>query len=275
MNPPIIISVVNHKGGVLKTGLTVNLAAGLAQTGKRVLVVDLDMQQDLTKSLVNPQTLPEIGNVFSEYLLDKKPLNELIVQTGTDGLDLLPSDEEFITVDLGLVSMTGRENVLKTCLSKTASLSEYDFVFLDNPPSLSLVVVNSLVASDYFLIPLSAEFLPMTGLLTFGRTIGDIRPLNPYLDFLGAVITMFNAREAICHQIEKQIRSSDIGPRVFDTKIRVNTKGKSCQAVQQTFFQYENSKKGRSTQDFTALTAEFIERLEAKERESTPVAING
>ena len=264
MKKPIIVSVVNHKGGCLKTTVTVNLAAALARAGKRVLVVDLDAQQNLTASLIGPLVREDGKSTLYDALVEEQPLDGLILPTSTKGLDIIPVTEDFAGADLSLVSAVGREAILKGCFQRTKSLADYDFVFCDNPPSISLVVMNSLVASDYFIVPCSAEYLPMVGLALLADSIFQIKKLAPQLSSLGVVLTLFSRNERICRQVETMLRR-DLRDNIFETKIRVNTKAKSAPSVQKTIFDYENSAKGRGTEDFTALAEEFLVRLEQRE----------
>jgi len=269
---PKIIAVVNHKGGCLKTTVTVNLAAGLARTGKKVLVVDLDSQQNLTASLLGPLAYEEGKPTLYDALIDEGGLDHLILETSTRGLDIIPVMEDFAGADLSLVHVVGREFVLKNCFEKTEKLAEYDFVLLDNPPSISLVVMNSLVASDFFLVPCSAEYLPMVGLTLLSESIMKMLKVAPNLKPLGVTLTLFSHNERICRQVETMLRK-EIGPNLFATKVRVNTKAKAAPSVHKTIFDYENSAKGRGTEDFTALTAEFLERLRAT-RDELKTAVN-
>lgn len=264
MRKPLVISVVNHKGGCLKTTVTVNLGAALARAGKKVLVIDLDPQQNLTASLIGPVTLEEGKRTLYDAILDETPLDELIAKTPTPGLDIVPIAEDFAGADLSLVSVVGRESVLKNCLAKTKAVRDYDLVFLDNPPSISLVVMNSLVASDYFIVPCSAEYLPMVGLQLLSDSISKMLKLAPNLRALGVVLTLYSHNERICRQVESLLRA-EIADNIFETKIRVNTKAKSAPSVQKTIFDYEKSPRGRGTEDFTKLAAEVLERLEARE----------
>ena len=261
MKQPTIVSIINHKGGVFKTSLTASLGAGLARVGKRVLVMDIDHQMDLTKSLFDITSLPTEGPQLSECVLNKESLDKLILPTRAKDLDIIPSDEGLVCVDIALVNQMGRENNLKTCFKETTKLAEYDFLLIDHPPSLALLVTNALVASDYFLVPVAAEYLALSGLMHFANTVTQVRDLNPYLEFLGVVVTDFSARRTICRQTEQKLRRSEIAERVFETMIRTNTKGAQCPAVQKTIFDYEKSPKGRGTIDYTALTKEFLERL--------------
>lgn len=273
MRKPIIISIVNHKGGCLKTSVTVNLGAALGRAGKKILVIDLDAQQNLTTSLIGPQ-LPEPGTLtLYDAICDELSLDPLIKPTSTSGLDIVPCTEDLAGADLTLASAVGREHMLAECLAKTTRLGSYDFLLMDNAPSISLVVMNSLVASDYFLVPCSAEYLPMLGLSLLGSSIGRIQKLAPKLASLGVILTMYSRNERICRQVESMLRK-EMGDTIFETKIRVNTKAKSAPSVRQTIFEYENSKQGRGTEDFTALAKEFIERLTQRE-EPPALAANG
>src|SRR5262245_43984128 len=119
MRKPLVISVVNHKGGCLKTTVTVNLGAALARGGKKILVIGLDPQQNLTASLIGPVALEEGKRTLYDAILDETSLDELITKTSTPGLDIVPIAEDFAGADLSLVSVVGRESVLKNCLAKT------------------------------------------------------------------------------------------------------------------------------------------------------------
>ncbi len=264
MRKPIIISVVNHKGGCLKTTLTVNLAAALAREGKKVLAIDLDAQQNLTASLIGPVASVDGVPTLFDALVDETGLDHLITETTTKGLDVIPVTEEFAGADLSLVSAVGRESIMKGCLKQTTRLDEYDFVFIDNPPSISLVVMNSLVASDYFLVPCSADYLPMVGLSLLGDSIAKIRRLAPHLQSLGVVLTLYSRNERICRQVENMLRTK-LNENLFESKIRVNTKAKSAPSVKKTIFDYEKSEKGRGTEDYTALAEEALVRLDERE----------
>jgi chromosome partitioning protein len=261
---PKIISIVNHKGGCLKTTVTVNLGAALARAGKQVLVVDLDAQQNLTQSLIGPVEYQEGSRTLYDALVEETGLDHLITPTPTKGLDIIPCNEDFAGADLSLVSAVGREGILRQCFMQTSRLGNYDFILLDNPPSISLVVMNALVASKYFLVPCSAEYLPMVGLTLLGNSIGKMQKVAPDLAPLGVVLTCYSRTERICRQVEGML-SRELGDKLFQSKIRVNTKAKSAPSVQKNIFDYEDSTKGRGTEDFTTLAQEFLERIERAE----------
>lgn len=270
-----IVSVVNHKGGCLKTTVTANLGAALARAGKKVLLVDLDAQQNLTQSLIGPVEYEEGTPTLYDALVDETGLDHLILRTPTAGLDIIPCTEDFAGADISLVSAVGRESILKQCFAQTERLSEYDIVLLDNPPSISLVVMNALVASQYFFVPCSAEFLPMVGLTLLGNSIGRMQKVAPDLQPLGVVLTMYSRTERICRIVESTLQKQ-LTTQLFKTKIRTNTKAKSAPSVRKTIFDYEDSPQGRGTEDFTALAAEFLEKLGiAQASTAQQEAVNG
>jgi chromosome partitioning protein len=253
---PTIISVINHKGGVSKTTSVVNLAAGLSLLGKKVLVIDLDTQMNLTHSLIGDIGENELS--ISEAILnDKIPLSSVIRKTPTENVDIIPSGESMIDLDLKLQSAFGRESLLKRALSKPETKA-YDFIILDNQPHLGLTTVNSLVASHKYIVPVSAEYLPMVGLRNLIKTIEQIRPLNPSISNLGYLLTMVDRREGISGDVEGILREN-FGEDVFKTIIRVNTKLKACPQKRQTIFQAEKPS-GKGYTDYLNATKELLKR---------------
>jgi chromosome partitioning protein len=280
MNMPVIISNLNHKGGVLKTTITVNLSAALAKLGKKVLVIDADLQQNLTSWLIGPLEYEDGMFTLYEAMMAEVGLERLIRKTSTPNLDIVPVCEDFLDIDINLVSKLGREAILKDCIEKTEGIENYDLVFIDNPPSVSLTVMNSLVASDYYIVPCTAEYLSMQGLSLLGRSIANINKINEKLTLLGVIVTKYHPKERICNQVVSSLRER-LGEYLFESMVRVNTQAKSAPSVQKTMFEFENSEKGRSTQDFTAMAKEFLERLEQaentniEEQSSESRAVNG
>jgi len=256
----LIFSIVNQKGGVLKTTLTVNLGAGLALKGYNVLVIDLDSQCNLTQSLIG-----DIGDTknISEIILSdgKENIFDVIQKTSVERLHIAPAGESLASAELQMSNIMTRQYLLEKTLQNTF-LNKYDFILIDNSPSIGLLTLNSLVASHYALIPISCEFLPMVGLKYIINTIKkvqDDKRLNPDLEILGYILTLYDKREAITLQVENMLRER-FGDKVFKNVIRINTKAKAAPAKQQSIFHYENLK-GRGTQDFKNLTIELIEKL--------------
>ena len=262
MTSPYVISIVNHKGGVLKTTTTANLGAALARLGKRVLVVDLDPQQNLTASLIGLIPFDENSPTLYDAFVEESGFDNLIRSTSTKGLDIVPSSEDFFSAELSLAPMEAREFVLKTCLARTERLPQYDIVLVDNSPSVSLVTVNSLVASDFFIVPVSAEFLPLTGLIMLGNSIGRVQQkLAPQLTSLGVVLTLYHRSETICRQVERQLQS-ELGDMLFKSRVRVNTKAKTAPSVHKTIFEFEDSPNGRGSEDYMRLAEEVLSRIQ-------------
>ncbi len=257
---PVIISVIYHKGGVGKTTSCVNIAAGLARLGKKVLTIDLDTQMNLTHSLIGDLKENEL-NIAEAILNDKVSLKAVVKPTLVDNLYIAPSGESMVDLDLNLhAAPVRREFKLKDIL-KEKDISEYDFILIDNPPHISFTTVNSLIASHYYIVPVSAEYLPLVGIKHLMKTIDAIRPSNPSIRNLGYILTMVDRREGIASDIEKILRES-FTDEVFTNVIRINTKMKACPQKKQTIFQAESAK-GKGHSDYMNVTNELLQRLES------------
>jgi chromosome partitioning protein len=262
----IIFSVVNQKGGVLKTTLTGNLGAGLALKGYKVLVCDLDSQCNLTQSLIG-----DIGDDTNicEMLLNEKKVDSIIRDTQIENLKIVPAGESLAGAELTITNMMSRESILENCLDSDV-VNDFDFVLIDNSPSIGLLPLNSLVASHYALIPVSCEYLPLIGLKYIIGTIERVqgnRKLNPNLKIFGYLLTLYDIRESITLQVESILRER-FQDLVFKNVVRINTKAKSAPSRQQTIFQYEGLK-GRGTEDYKSITLEFIEKLKNHETKTS------
>ncbi|MCC6221664.1 MAG: ParA family protein [Deltaproteobacteria bacterium] len=272
---PIIISILNHKGGVGKTTTCINLGAGLARVGKRVLLIDMDAQGNLTESLgrASKETQKTIYNAF----VDEISLDDIIVPTLTHNLHFVPGSEAMAALDLTIGSTYGREFLLRNRLSETEKLSNYDFVIIDNPPSISLATANALVASDYYVVPLTCEYLPLIGLKLLKRSVKQLEALNPKLQSLGVLLTMYSKNEKITKKIESLVEAQ-LGGGVFKTRIRTNTKAKAAPIGKKTLFEFEGKRGGRGTEDYTKFTEEFLlridERTKAREERNSNGATN-
>lgn len=260
---PIIISLLNAKGGVGKTTSTVNLGAGLARRGYKVLLLDIDLQANLTHSLIG-DVQSGVRNI-AEALVEETSFDGLITATATPNLFLVPAGESLTGIDLDLSGKTAREAILKHCIQDTRAIKDFDVLLIDNPPYFSLATLNSLVASDFYIVPVSCEYLPMVGIRLLEEKIQQVKKkLNPPLELLGVLLTMYDKRETITKEIDAVIRDS-VGEKVFNTVIRINTKYKSTPVERQTIFQFEEgSKEGKGSEDYENLTEEVITRLKAK-----------
>ncbi len=198
-----VLCVANQKGGVGKTTTAVNLAASLAAAERRVLLVDVDPQSNASSGV---GIRLERGQVSTyDVLLGRAPLAEAVRPTQVPHLSVVPSAPDLAGAEVELVDRPRRQLRLRSALQ--AARDEYDFVFLDCPPSLGLLTVNALVASDGVIIPLQCEYYALEGLSQLLRTVRAVRrSFNPRLDIEGIVLTMFDTRNNLSHQVADEVR---------------------------------------------------------------------
>lgn len=215
-----VVAIVNQKGGVGKSTTAINLAAYLANKGEKVLVADMDPQGNATSGL----GVFELTNgCMYDVLLEGKPLQDVAVTTGVPGLDVAPSTINLVGAEVELVSALAREFKLKKALRKLPK-GAYDRVLLDCPPSLDLLTLNALAAADEVLIPIQCEYYALEGLTQLMRSIRMVRQeLNPDLEIGGVLLTMFDPRTNLAHQVASEVRSF-FGDRVFQTIIPRNVR---------------------------------------------------
>ncbi|HYN14014.1 MAG TPA: ParA family protein [Burkholderiales bacterium] len=215
-----ILAVVNQKGGVGKTTTSVNLAAALAQTGRRVLLVDLDPQGNATMgSGVDKRTT---ARTIYHVLLGLGELASIRVRAEHGGYDLVPSNRELAGAEVELVELQGRETRLKAALERVSG--EYDFIFIDCPPSLSLLTVNALTAAQRVLIPMQCEYYALEGLSDLVGTIKRVRAhLNPELEIAGLLRTMYDPRNTLSQQVSQQLEEH-FGDKVYRTLVPRNVR---------------------------------------------------
>ena len=215
-----IIAIANQKGGVGKTTTAVNLAASLAAAEKRTLLVDMDPQANSCSGLGIDKNALE--TTIYQILLGDAPTEEAIIRSALDHLDILPSNTDLTGAEIELVSMMSRETKLKRILDPLRN--DYDFIIIDCPPSLGLLTVNALTACDSVLVPLQCEFYAMEGLTQLMNTIHLIQQqLNPGLDIHGILLTMFDSRNNLSHQVQDEIRNH-FGSKVFQVVIPRNVR---------------------------------------------------
>ncbi len=213
-----IITFSNQKGGVGKTTTCVNMSAYLASKGYKCLIVDLDPQGNATSGLgfAKNQVKHSVYNV----MIDEFPIEEAVIKTDIDNLDLLPSSIDLAGAEVELVYVKDRERVLKKVLEKAKA--SYDYITIDCPPSLGLLTINALSGSDSVIIPIQSEYYALEGLSQLMNTIKlVVKHLNPDLKIEGVVLTMNDSRALISKQISAEIRKF-FGKRVYDTVIPRN-----------------------------------------------------
>lgn len=216
-----IIAIANQKGGSGKTTTAVNLSACLASWGKKVLLVDMDPQAQATAHLgINSKTV--IDKSIFEVLKKELPIEKTILETGVKGFDLVPSDIILSSADIVLNQSVSRENLLKSTLKSV--IGQYDYIFIDCPPSLGILTLNSLTAAEEIIIPVQAQYFGIHGIKLLLNTINQIgEMLNENLRICGVVITMFrsnvNLNAAVADQLERLFPG-----KVFKTRVRLNVK---------------------------------------------------
>jgi len=214
-----IIAITNQKGGVGKTTTAINLSAAIAALGKKVLLVDIDPQGNATSGV--GQSGADTNNIY-DVLIGEAEAKEAIVHTGFDALDLMPTAIELAGAEIEMVGMDEREQLLKKALDSVRG--SYDYIFIDCPPSLSLLTINSLTAADSVLIPIQCEYYALEGLGQLLNTVKLMRrKLNPDLGITGVLLTMFDSRTNLCAQVVQEVRAHFTN-EVFETMIPRNVR---------------------------------------------------
>ncbi len=256
-----IISLLNHKGGVGKTTSAINIGAGLVELGKKILLIDLDPQANLTLSL----GIPRQANTIYEALRGECELEPYHFK---DNLDVVISTLDLSGAEMELVNEAGREYLLRELFEPLKE--DYDFIIIDCPPSLGLLTLNALAASDVVFIPLQTEFLALQGLAKIKQVVDKVKfRLNKKLDIGGVIATMYDQRKVLNRDVVDTIRKY-FGEKVFDTLIRENVALAEAPAQRKDIFSY--SKNSIGAQDYLSLSKEIVARMEKIENGQATVA---
>lgn len=249
-----IIAFANQKGGVGKTTTCVNLASYVAAMGRKVLIVDMDPQGNASSGIgvEKTSTTKTIYNVIDGDAL----VHEVILPTYIENLDIIPATVDLAGAEIELVQMSSREKIVKNILGRVKP--NYDFIFIDCPPSLGLLTVNALTSADSIVIPIQCEFYALEGLSQLMNTVRLIKHhLNPTLDVEGVILTMKDSRSNLVAQVSQEIVKF-FGKKVFQTAIPRNIRLAEAPSHGQSILTYDAASKG--AQSYGLLAEEFLKR---------------
>lgn len=254
-----VIAITNQKGGVGKTTTTVNLGIGLVRKGKKVLLIDADSQGDMTISLgyQNPDEMDyTLSNVLAKIIEEEfyDPMYGLL--THEEGVMLLPGNIELSGIEVSLVNVMSRESILKHFIQKIRP--EFDYILIDCMPSLGMVTINALAASDSVLIPVQASYLPVKGLEQLIRTIRKVRgKINPKLKIEGILLTMLDERTNYAKEIVSLLEEGyGQSIHLFKSRIPHSVRGAEISAVGMSIFEYDGS--GKVAKAYESLVEEVL-----------------
>lgn len=257
MAQPVVIAVTNQKGGVGKTTTSINLAYCLAQAGKQVLLVDFDPQGNATSGLGIDKS--QLETTVLEVVHKGVPLSDAVIATRYKNLSLVPATPQLANAEVELAKAEHRFTRLRDAL---AGYDAYDYVVIDSPPSLSLLTVNGLIAANYVLLPVQAEFYALEGLGQLLETIQLIRKgMNPTLELIGVLVTMLDSRTTLSQQVYEEVKKHFPG-KVFDTAIPRNVRIAEAPSHGEPVGAYDKWCKGARA--YKALAKEVMTRVDEK-----------
>ncbi len=256
--PTKIISVANQKGGVGKTTTAVNLAACAAAMGRRVLLFDLDPQANATSGLGLEKV--EGGSSY-RVLLGEGTLAEKIKTTAFENLDIVPSEVDLCGADFELARADEHLERVSRSLAPVKETGRYDIVFIDCPPSLGILTLNAFAASDAVLVPLQCEYYALEGISMLNRVMAQLHEngVNPRLELIGVVMTMFDGRTKLSQQVVGEVREH-FGDRVFETMIPRSTRLAEAPSFGKPIIHYDKYSAGSAA--YELLAQEFLDRLD-------------
>lgn len=254
------IVIANQKGGVGKTTTTINLAASLALAEKDILVIDTDPQGNLTSGLgINRDDLQKsLYDIYTE----KQPIEDVIAETQVPHLYIIPSNIDLLGVEVEIVGRHGRERILADAILKVKS--SYRYIFIDCPPSLGLLTLNGIVAADSIIVPVQCEYFSLEGLGLLSRTLKLVRSsFNPSLDIEGILLTMFDPRNTLSHQVAEEVRKF-FGDKVYHTLIPRNVTLGEAPSHGKPAILYDARSKG--AQSYLSLAKEILNENGIRQR---------
>lgn len=247
-----VTAVANQKGGVGKTTTAINISASMVAAGKHVLLIDTDPQGNSTSGIGMDKD--NLNGSLYELYSETKSLGEIIQRTGMENLNIISANIELIGAELELSGKDNRETILKNALESVRH--QYDYIFIDCPPSLSLLTLNALVAADSLLIPMQCEYYALEGISMLLRTFNLIKDsLNPALEIEGILLTMFDGRNSLANQVSDELRRH-FGDKVYKTLIPRNVTLAEAPSHGKSVIQYDIRSKG--AQCYMELAKEMI-----------------
>lgn len=249
-----IIAVFNQKGGVGKTTTAVNLSSAVGMLGKKTLIVDIDQQGNTTSGFgINKRNLTRSSY---DVLIGRASARDVIIKTEFKNVDILPANRELAGAEVELISVEHREDQLNRALSLISE--DYDYIFIDCPPSIGLVSINGLCASDTFLVPLQCEYLAMEGLSQLMTSVREVKRLyNPNLDLEGIVLTMFDGRLNLTQQVVAEVKKY-FGKKLYGTPVPRSVRISEAPSYGQPIQYYDP--KGKGSDAYNKIAKEFIKK---------------
>lgn len=252
----LILAIVNQKGGVGKTTTSVNLSTYLALKGKKTLLIDIDPQGNATSGVGFEKK--DLEKTIYDVLINENDIKDIIQETGRKNLYICPANIDLAGAEIELVSLLSRETILKRALQKVSS--QFDFVIMDCPPSLGLITLNALTAANGVIVPIQSEYYALEGLTQLMETINIVQKhLNPTLDVFGVVVTMFDSRTQLSHQVTSEVKKY-FGEKLFKSIVPRNVRLSEAPSFGMAISEYDSKSKGAEAYEF--LAKEVIKRAQ-------------